>query len=227
MPGTHWSATWASRPVRLVLARPEVAASIRTQAAYRRLSRGRLRMVLEAIENHYRGWHGNLTALGGERVTRGNTPSSTLCQGAGRPTTGRRRSSREEGSDRHCRQPDPAHQTTPVTHATPSRSRRSAAHQPTLPVGSAFCAPPRLGSKGCLVSRDADRCRWSMLRSGLLRSGLGAHGGMCRSFTAVMTCSRPDAGSAPRVHVHALGVPWASHAACISRSGRSASPALP
>lgn len=40
-------------------------------AAYRRLRRGRLRMVLEAIEDHLRGWSGSGVGLGGERVARG------------------------------------------------------------------------------------------------------------------------------------------------------------
>src|SRR5690606_31499964 len=39
--------------------------------AYRRLSRGRVRMVLEAIEDHLRGWKGEAMGLGGERVGRG------------------------------------------------------------------------------------------------------------------------------------------------------------
>lgn len=39
--------------------------------AYRRLRRGRLRMVLEAIEDYLRGWKNENEALGGERVTRG------------------------------------------------------------------------------------------------------------------------------------------------------------
>ena len=38
--------------------------------AYRRLRRGRLRMVLEAIEDYRRGWVGESAGLGGERVTR-------------------------------------------------------------------------------------------------------------------------------------------------------------
>jgi uncharacterized protein DUF262/uncharacterized protein DUF1524/RAMA domain-containing protein len=49
----------------------EVRAELRTLAAYRRLSRARLRMVLEAIEDHERGWRGAATGLGGERVARG------------------------------------------------------------------------------------------------------------------------------------------------------------
>ena len=49
----------------------EVRAELRTLVAYRRLSRGRLRMVLEAIEDHQRGWRGSATGLGGERVARG------------------------------------------------------------------------------------------------------------------------------------------------------------
>jgi uncharacterized protein DUF262/uncharacterized protein DUF1524/RAMA domain-containing protein len=39
--------------------------------AYRRIGRGRLRMVLEAIEDYQRGWRGDAEGLGGERVTRG------------------------------------------------------------------------------------------------------------------------------------------------------------
>jgi hypothetical protein len=40
--------------------------------AYRRLGRGRLRMVLEAIEDHQRGCKGGKTGLGDERVARGS-----------------------------------------------------------------------------------------------------------------------------------------------------------
>ncbi|MBL9076042.1 MAG: DUF262 domain-containing protein [Planctomycetes bacterium] len=39
--------------------------------AYRRLGRGRLRMVLEAIEDHLRGWRDGKRGLGEERVARG------------------------------------------------------------------------------------------------------------------------------------------------------------
>jgi uncharacterized protein DUF262/uncharacterized protein DUF1524/RAMA domain-containing protein len=39
--------------------------------AYRRLGRGRLRMVLEAIEDHQRGWKKGKSAIGDERVARG------------------------------------------------------------------------------------------------------------------------------------------------------------
>ncbi|ALA59733.1 GmrSD restriction endonuclease domain-containing protein [Nitrospira moscoviensis] len=39
--------------------------------AYKRLRRGRLRMVLEAIEDHLRGWKEGEQGLGGERVARG------------------------------------------------------------------------------------------------------------------------------------------------------------
>ena len=46
-------------------------AELQILAAYRRLSRARLRMVLEAIEDHERGWRGLATGLGGERVARG------------------------------------------------------------------------------------------------------------------------------------------------------------
>lgn len=37
---------------------------------YRRIGRGRLRMVLEAIEDHSRGWHSGKSGFGGERVAR-------------------------------------------------------------------------------------------------------------------------------------------------------------
>ncbi len=49
----------------------ELRNTLRGLPAYRRLQRGRLRMVLEAIEDHLRGWKGDSTGLGGERVTRG------------------------------------------------------------------------------------------------------------------------------------------------------------
>ena len=39
--------------------------------AYTRLRRGRLRMVLEALEDHLRGWKGGAEGLGGQRVARG------------------------------------------------------------------------------------------------------------------------------------------------------------
>jgi hypothetical protein len=60
-PGTNWY--WPDDN--------ELRAELRTLAAYRRLSRARLRMVLEAIEDYERGWHGPATGLGGERVARG------------------------------------------------------------------------------------------------------------------------------------------------------------
>jgi hypothetical protein len=49
----------------------EVRDQLSSLAVYRRLSRGRLRMVLEAIEDYERGWHGSKSGLGGERVARG------------------------------------------------------------------------------------------------------------------------------------------------------------
>jgi hypothetical protein len=49
----------------------EVQRELEGLLAYRRLRRGRLRMVLEAIEDHLRGWRGNEEALGHERVMRG------------------------------------------------------------------------------------------------------------------------------------------------------------
>jgi hypothetical protein len=59
-PGTNWY--WPDNG--------EVRAELQTLAAYRRLSRARLRMALEAIEDHERGWRGPDTGLGGERVAR-------------------------------------------------------------------------------------------------------------------------------------------------------------
>lgn len=49
----------------------EVKDQLKVLPAYRRLGRGRLRMVLEAIEDRLRGWHDEQTGLGGERVPRG------------------------------------------------------------------------------------------------------------------------------------------------------------
>lgn len=49
----------------------ELHAQLRSFEAYRRLSRARLRMVLEAVEDYERGWRDPRIALGGERVPRG------------------------------------------------------------------------------------------------------------------------------------------------------------
>jgi Protein of unknown function (DUF1524)/Restriction Enzyme Adenine Methylase Associated/Protein of unknown function DUF262 len=49
----------------------EIRGELRDLLAYRRLGRGRLRMVLEAIEDCQRGWKGEKAGLGGERVARG------------------------------------------------------------------------------------------------------------------------------------------------------------
>ncbi|MGA3565420.1 GmrSD restriction endonuclease domain-containing protein [Melissospora conviva] len=49
----------------------EVRQGLQTLGIYRRLSRARLRMLLEAIEDHRRGWRGITAGLGGERVARG------------------------------------------------------------------------------------------------------------------------------------------------------------
>ena len=49
----------------------EVREELRVLPAYRRLGRGRLRMVIESIEDHLRGWIGTKSGLGSERVTRG------------------------------------------------------------------------------------------------------------------------------------------------------------
>jgi Protein of unknown function DUF262/Protein of unknown function (DUF1524) len=49
----------------------ELHAQLRSFEAYRRLSRARLRMTLEAIEDYERGWHESKIGLGGERVARG------------------------------------------------------------------------------------------------------------------------------------------------------------
>lgn len=49
----------------------EVANELQALPAYQRLRRGRLRMVLEAVEDHQRGWVDAAAGLGGERVARG------------------------------------------------------------------------------------------------------------------------------------------------------------
>jgi hypothetical protein len=49
----------------------ELAQEMADLQAYRRLRRGRLRMVLESIEDHLRGWRASKQGLGGERVSRG------------------------------------------------------------------------------------------------------------------------------------------------------------
>jgi Protein of unknown function DUF262/Protein of unknown function (DUF1524)/Restriction Enzyme Adenine Methylase Associated len=49
----------------------ELFAELAELPLYRRLSRGRLRMVLEAVEDHRRGWKDGNHGLGGERVARG------------------------------------------------------------------------------------------------------------------------------------------------------------
>lgn len=48
----------------------DVRRELSTLPIYRRLSRGRLRIVLEAVEDHLRGWAGAKAGLGGERVSR-------------------------------------------------------------------------------------------------------------------------------------------------------------
>jgi GNAT superfamily N-acetyltransferase len=49
----------------------ELREELRVLPAYRRLGRGRLRMVIEAIEDHLRGWVGSKAGLSNERVVRG------------------------------------------------------------------------------------------------------------------------------------------------------------
>lgn len=49
----------------------EIRSELDDLLAYRRLRRGRLRMVLEAIEDHKRGWMDGQAGLGDERVARG------------------------------------------------------------------------------------------------------------------------------------------------------------
>lgn len=48
----------------------EVRSELSTLQVYRRIRRPRLRMVLEAIEDHRRGWRDGADALGGQRVPR-------------------------------------------------------------------------------------------------------------------------------------------------------------
>jgi uncharacterized protein DUF262/uncharacterized protein DUF1524/RAMA domain-containing protein len=49
----------------------EVREELAALLAYRRLGRGRLRMVLEAVEDYLRGWRNGKAGLGDERVARG------------------------------------------------------------------------------------------------------------------------------------------------------------
>ena len=49
----------------------EVKGELGALLAYRRLGRGRLRMVLEAVEDHLRGWRNGKSGLGDERAARG------------------------------------------------------------------------------------------------------------------------------------------------------------
>jgi hypothetical protein len=49
----------------------ELQQEVATLQAYRRLGRGRLRMILESIEDRKRGWTNGRSGLGGERVARG------------------------------------------------------------------------------------------------------------------------------------------------------------
>jgi hypothetical protein len=49
----------------------ELRTELLSLPAYRRIGRGRLRMVLEAIEDEFRGWRTSRDGLGGERVPRG------------------------------------------------------------------------------------------------------------------------------------------------------------
>jgi hypothetical protein len=49
----------------------EIREELEQLVAYRRLGRGRLRMVLEAVEDHLRGWRDGESGLGGQRVARG------------------------------------------------------------------------------------------------------------------------------------------------------------
>lgn len=50
----------------------EVRQALATLPVYRRLRQGRLRMVLEAIEDSLRGWTEHSSGMGGERVARGH-----------------------------------------------------------------------------------------------------------------------------------------------------------
>ena len=49
----------------------ELREELETLLAYRRLGRGRLRMVIEAVEDYKRGWRDGKTALSNDRVMRG------------------------------------------------------------------------------------------------------------------------------------------------------------
>ena len=49
----------------------EVRTELAELQVYKRLRRARLRMILEAVEDHARGWKGDTEGMGGERVPRG------------------------------------------------------------------------------------------------------------------------------------------------------------
>lgn len=49
----------------------EIREELRSCPIYKRIGRGRLRMVMEAIEDHLRGWVGNSVGLSNERAMRG------------------------------------------------------------------------------------------------------------------------------------------------------------
>jgi hypothetical protein len=49
----------------------ELRAELTELAAYRRLGRGRLRMILESVEDHLRGWRAGKSGIGEERTPRG------------------------------------------------------------------------------------------------------------------------------------------------------------
>ena len=62
----------------------EVREELQTLLAYRRLGRGRLRMVLEAIEDHQRGWKDGKLGWAGSESPAGPTPLNTSCRANGR-----------------------------------------------------------------------------------------------------------------------------------------------
>ena len=77
----------------------ELERELRVLPAYRRLGRGRLRMVLEAIEDHQRGWIKDHQALGGERVQRGKLAIEHVMPGrwhAHWPLNGQRDADRDD-----------------------------------------------------------------------------------------------------------------------------------
>lgn len=78
----------------------EIGQELADLMAYRRLRRGRLRMLLEALEDHLRGWRDGKQGLGGERVARGKLAIEHVMPRKWQQHWPVKNSSDEEGRDR-------------------------------------------------------------------------------------------------------------------------------